>query len=413
MKTRLAFLVLAVGLLLTWCAPEGAFGAVRVTRAELIGGNLRLEGQGALPNAPISIDGVTRGTADGAGAFRIQLSGFSAPSCTVRVSDGATLAQATLAGCTPSSLPALSSVTLFPPIPNPPSVVGGIDFLPGQIGLSAAPSAATVVNLSSSNPVVATVPASVTVVAGVTFASFNVTTARVTTSTTITISASFAGVTKTALLTVLPITFNGLNGLTIFPAGVASFRSTRGFVRLSVTVPVPLLGPAGGGVTVGLSSSNPLAATVPASVTIPPGSSGAIFIISGLPVTAFTSVTITATIPSGSTSAQLIVAPAAPLPAQNDCGSGLDAGDTVATAVPVTLPVTCTGDLTAIEFTQTLCCGDFVDAYTFTVPQAFELLSVSLQNFTGFVDLYDPDGAVRSDVGFGYTVDRPGSGRWC
>ena len=223
MKTHRPFLVLAAGLLLTLCAPERALGAVRVTRAELNGGNLRLEGQGALPNAPISIDGVTRGTADGAGAFRIQLTGFSPPACTVTVSDGATLAQATLAGCTPSSLPALpalSSVTLFPPIPNPPSVVGGIDFLGGQIGLSAAPSAATVVNLSSSNPVVATVPASVTVVAGVNFASFNLTTAPVITSTTITISASFGGVTKTALLTVLPITFDSLNGLILFPGRI-------------------------------------------------------------------------------------------------------------------------------------------------------------------------------------------------
>jgi hypothetical protein len=102
MRFRPMFYVLAVGLLLGLWSPETALAALTVTRSELNGGQLRVEGQGAVPNAAIAIDGVVRGTADNTGFFRIEVANFSSPTCRVTDSDGTTSVQTTLAGCTPS-----------------------------------------------------------------------------------------------------------------------------------------------------------------------------------------------------------------------------------------------------------------------------------------------------------------------
>jgi two-component sensor histidine kinase len=87
--------------------------------------------QGALPNAAISIDGVVRGTADSTGRFRIEVANFSSPTCQVTVSDGATSAQAQLAGCTPSAPPPSASPT---PTPAPQGATGSISIIPGGNG---------------------------------------------------------------------------------------------------------------------------------------------------------------------------------------------------------------------------------------------------------------------------------------
>lgn len=94
----------------------------------------------------------------------------------------------------------LKSLTL-----NPTQVSGGSPST-GAVALSgAAPSGGgVVVALTSSNPSVAGVPASVTVPQGGTNASFAVTTTQVSMSTTVNISATYAGITKTATLTVKP-----------------------------------------------------------------------------------------------------------------------------------------------------------------------------------------------------------------
>jgi len=102
MRFHLMFYVLAVGLLLGLSGPGTALAALSVTRAELNNGQLRVEGQGAVPNAAISIDGVVRGTADGAGQFRIEVANFSSPTCRITVSDGTFTVGPTLQGCTPS-----------------------------------------------------------------------------------------------------------------------------------------------------------------------------------------------------------------------------------------------------------------------------------------------------------------------
>ena len=82
---------------------QTALAAVTITRAELNSGQLRLEGQGAVPNHAILVNGTALGTSDGSGQFKIQVQPYSSATCQVTVSDGTTSAQATLSGCTPTT----------------------------------------------------------------------------------------------------------------------------------------------------------------------------------------------------------------------------------------------------------------------------------------------------------------------
>ena len=204
MRSRsIVALVVVLGAL---SAPSAAVAGISVTRAELNGTALRVEGSGAVPNSTITVSSPQQsvtGRADATGAFRIQQDPFTSSTCGVTVSDGSTSATAKLSGCTPSQpppppgAPVLSALTL-----SPASVAGGTTSA-GTVSLSAAAQAATTVALSSSNVNVAAVPASVTIAAGATSASFAVTTATaVPASTTVTITASSGGVTQSAALTV-------------------------------------------------------------------------------------------------------------------------------------------------------------------------------------------------------------------
>lgn len=124
-------------------------------------------------------------------------------SATITASFGGTTRTAILTVTPPAPPPppaSLSALTL-----SPASVTGG-NSSQGMVTLtSAAPTGGAVVTLSSSNINAATVPASVTLAAGVTSTTFTVTTKTVTASTPVTLSASQGGVTKTAVLTVTPI----------------------------------------------------------------------------------------------------------------------------------------------------------------------------------------------------------------
>src|SRR5437868_7876101 len=103
--------VFAVPVLMVGALATRAEAAVIISRAELNGSKLRVEGTGALPNHSISVTpGPVTGTTDGTGAFRVESLTYSSPTCQITVSDGATSASATLSGCTPQS----------PPPPPPP-----------------------------------------------------------------------------------------------------------------------------------------------------------------------------------------------------------------------------------------------------------------------------------------------------
>ena len=98
----------------------------------------------------------------------------------------------------PAASAALATLSL-----NPTSVKGGTSAT-GTVTLTApAPSGGVVVALSSTKPVLASVPASVLVATGTTSKSFTVTTASTRKNASATISASYAGVTKTATISVI------------------------------------------------------------------------------------------------------------------------------------------------------------------------------------------------------------------
>jgi hypothetical protein len=86
------------------------------------------------------------------------------------------------------------------------TVVGGKTTTDNQVVLTGpAPSGGAVVSLTSSNPSVASVPATVTVRAGTTTSpAFDIVTTAVVTPTPVTISADYVEVIKTATLTVEP-----------------------------------------------------------------------------------------------------------------------------------------------------------------------------------------------------------------
>jgi hypothetical protein len=177
-----------------------------------------------------------------------------------------------------------------------------------------------VVTLSSSNPGVASVPPSVTVAAGQTFANFSVSTFTVAQSATVTITARVSTTSRTATLTVNPfnppITDGTSNTITFGETAVPSsvtFASGTAFVA-SRTITggqiqqarVTLSAAAGAaGLAVALQSSNPAAASVPASVTIPAGQSSALFNVNTVQVTQPVTVNISATAASVTRSAPL------------------------------------------------------------------------------------------------------------
>jgi len=109
-------------------------------------------------------------------------------------------AQGTSTPPPPPSAATLSTVSV-----SPTSVVGG-STAQGTITLtSGAPSGGALVSLSSANPSVVTVPASVTVAAGTSSVQFAVTTSSVTANTSVVITATYAGVSRTTTLTVTPV----------------------------------------------------------------------------------------------------------------------------------------------------------------------------------------------------------------
>src|SRR5215218_3015930 len=226
--SRLAVVGMLV-LIGTLVVTSAAQAAVSISRAELSGTQLRIEGQ-ASPNRTITVDGVAMGTSDGSGKFRIERSGFTAPAdCTVDVNDGsATAASARLSGCTVSSSPPPASSTSRSSLAVSPTDVVGPDSATGTVTLSsAAPSGGFTVDITSDNTAAATVPPSVTVPAGSTSATFTVSTKQLTNAQSAIIIGTVGGdfsTEKHAVITVWD-PFHFSNGsIAILPGGNGSGR---------------------------------------------------------------------------------------------------------------------------------------------------------------------------------------------
>jgi len=136
---------------------------------------------------------------------------------------------------------------------NAPAGVGGI-----------------IINLVSSNTAVATIPASVTIPQGATSATVTATSTGIGTAT---MTASTVGfLSGTSTMTVRPLSINLPSALLISPGLSRSMA-----IILSDPAPV-------GGLPIALNSSNPAAATVPASVTIAEGQTLANVTVTGVAI---------------------------------------------------------------------------------------------------------------------------------
>ncbi len=190
----------------------------------------------------------------------------------------------------PTQAVSLASLTL-----DPTTVVGG-GTSTGTVTLNGkAPSGGALVSLQSDSSA-ASVGASVTIPAGGSSATFTVSTANSQADQSAHISASYSGKSVTAALT---IKGQSIVGLSVSPSSVASGSSSPITGHVDLSSPAP-----NSGVKVNLSS-NSSSITVPASVTVPSGQTGANFSVTAKKVTAETNATITGTWNSSSASTNI------------------------------------------------------------------------------------------------------------
>jgi hypothetical protein len=164
----------------------------------------------------------------------------------------------------------------------------------GTVNLTAAaPSGGATISLSSSNPAVATVQSPVTAAAGSSSAAFTITGMGAGTAT---ITASLNG--SRGQSPTFTVSAMALSSISLSAASVLGGNSVTGTVTLTAAAPA-------GGAVVSLSSGDPI--IVPASVTVPSGSTSATFPISTREVGGTISGTITGSYGGGSASAVLSV----------------------------------------------------------------------------------------------------------
>jgi WD40 repeat protein len=188
--------------------------------------------------------------------------------------------------------PALTGLTL-----SSGSVIGGsASAASGNVTFSGQ-SAGFAVTLSSSNPSVLAVPQFLNVPRGATSVDFNLVSHLVSSNQAVTITAKYAGVTKTATITVTPLL---LTGLSISPASVVGGARATGTVTLETSVAAAT--------AVQLSSSSS-SVSVPSTVVVAAGARSATFPIETKKVTAQVNVTIKALLGSASKNATLAVKP--------------------------------------------------------------------------------------------------------
>lgn len=138
---------------------------------------------------------------------------------------------ATLPNASAAVAPALASVTL-----SATDVVGGTP-VTGTVRLTAAAAAGgLVVSLSSDDPTAASVPATVTVPAGSTSASFAITTFVLTNSHSSLIIGTAGGTTTYAILTVRPLSQFTTGSVGIIPGGIGSGKITSQPAGISCTI---------------------------------------------------------------------------------------------------------------------------------------------------------------------------------
>lgn len=222
----------------------------------------------ALLPVPASVTVPARGTTASFTATAGGSASSASVTLTASTSDG--LSQTHVVGIGPIGL---DRVEVTPTTP-----IGGRSGTAARVYLNGpAPTGGIVVNLTTSNAAVLTVPATVTIPAGQTNRAVTVTTATLSTRSPAWVKATYNAVAKQKNFNIeVPLP----TALTITP-----FSFTGGLLGTVVTGKIDLIVPAGpGGLTVALASSDS-AITVPATVTFPAGASTVNFPITHSAVT--------------------------------------------------------------------------------------------------------------------------------
>ncbi|WP_156023343.1 hypothetical protein [Terracoccus sp. 273MFTsu3.1] len=220
--------------------------------------------------------------------------------------------------------------------------------------VTSAPAGGGTVTLTSSNPAVLQVPATVSVPAGNNSTSFAITTTATSAFTTVQVDASAGGVTRSAFINLAAgPTAPSLVSLSIAPASVTGGSNATGTVALSSAAPS-----AGSSVT--LATGNSSAAQVPPTVSVPAGQTQASFPVTTSSVAASTPVTITAFSGSTTRTATVTVTPTSVPPSGMSVGlSGVPAtvrrGQSFTATATVTNggTSTATGSTVVVSFTPT------------------------------------------------------------
>jgi hypothetical protein len=167
--------------------------------------------------------------------------------------------------------------------------------------------APTTVLLFSSDPSVATVPASVVAPAGQGTVTFTIATNAAAPPTIVQITAAIQNVPRTANLSVNAATPSGpsLSSVSVTPASVTGGSAATGTVAFNGVT---------NGATVQLSSSDPAVVQVPAETVVNGGASSGAFAVTTSAVSASTTITLTATWFAVSQTTTLTVTPGAPAP---------------------------------------------------------------------------------------------------
>ncbi len=197
-----------------------------------------------------------------------------------------------------SLVPSSPATVTFPVV----GITGGKS-VQGTVTLGNVRNKNTVVNLTSNNAAL-TVPASVTIPAGSTTASFTATSSSVPSDVTVTVSSSGVNI------------ISGSTQLDVRSARVGTFTINQDSLSVgqtgSATVKLQSVAPTGG-ILVTLLNSNPTALDCPASILIPAGASTATFPVTGKTVAVATTVKVEATPTFAEKSDTVIITPPAAL----------------------------------------------------------------------------------------------------
>jgi hypothetical protein len=232
--------------------------------------------------------------------------------------------------------PAPGPATLLAIGPASQDVIGGKSGRASVALVIPAPAGGGTVSLTTDNPSVIHVPASVSIAAGNSAVSFSIATSPVSgLATGGFVFASAGGVTKSIFVNVTPDPNAPplLQSMSITPTSVTGGTNATGTVFLSAPAPA-------GGISVTLSTSNASAARAPGIVTVPGGQTSANYTITTFAVATNTTATITAFYDT-TTSAQLAVtrgATSTPTPTATPTATPPPPPPTPTPTAPATLP---------------------------------------------------------------------------